>query len=224
MNVETNDRDELEPGKWVTFSPEENYAELATTDQTQITKTIWPSWNDGLPTEFRRMVWSPSFVLNGVCHREREYFVRLNLEWEAPRSVDSLKTNYKFLPSTHRSEWSGVYRIFSPEVAIGRCCGEDTTGTLYVGQAGSGKGRWSTLRSRMMSLAKGEHHVDAKWRLNEKTKKRYPWSGLKVQWSFTEDRTNYKGEQAPIAELAEAWLLTSYRDTFGEFPPWNERL
>jgi hypothetical protein len=36
-------------------------------------------------------------------------------------------------------------------------------------------------------------------------------------------RKNYKGEAESAAILDETWLLDCYYDSFGEYPPWNQK-
>jgi hypothetical protein len=127
------------------------------------------------------------------------------------------------LPSNKYSDqWSGVYRIFVPNKIIDRFCGKDGTGTLYIGKSGTGRLSWSTLRTRIKEIAGGKHHATRGWS-SKVIQQKYPWEALATEWAYTEMRTNYKGEKIPAASLAETWLLRSYNDSFGEYPPLNQK-
>ncbi|QHP66952.1 hypothetical protein EI171_05625 [Bradyrhizobium sp. LCT2] len=115
-------------------------------------------------------------------------------------------------------------RLFVEGQGIDRLLAQDPTGTLYIGMAGDGSGQWSIMRNRIMGLAKRRnHHVADRWFFNEKLERRFPWKTLMIQWAFTKRRTNYKGEETSGARGAESVLLSTYRDSFGEFPPMNEK-
>ena len=116
-----------------------------------------------------------------------------------------------------------VYRIFLPGTAIDRLCGKDPTGTLYLGLAGTGKKSWSILRNRVLCAAKGEHHAIRQWEWNDAIRKTFPQTSMTVEWAYTGMRQNYLGDAIHEAAIAESWLLLCYRDSFGEFPPLNER-
>jgi hypothetical protein len=137
--------------------------------------------------------------------------------------LSPLDGNFHLLPGNYKSEWSGVYRIFSPNTDIDRCCGKDPTGTLYVGMAGTRGGNWSILRTRIAAIAKRDHHTTENWAFSNVSRQKFPWETLAVEWAYTGSRPDHKGESVPAAILAERWLLGSYNDSFGEFPPWNQR-
>jgi hypothetical protein len=182
---------------------------------------IWPHWNEGVPTKLRRRVHSPAFKLGNVQHNERPYLETLEIAWQRSHLVETLKKNYNLLPSgRYSSQWSGVYRIFIPDTAIGRVCETDQTGTLYIGRAGSERG-WSILRGRLMQVAKREHHA-TRWWYSSPIGEKFPWSSVAVHWAFTPPRMNYKGETIPSSRMAESWLLWCYNDSFGEYPPLNQ--
>ena len=119
-------------------------------------------------------------------------------------------------------EKSGVYRIFSPNTIIDRCAGRDHTGTLYVGMAGEGKGNWSSLRTRISSITKGEHHIVSKW-AETVIQLKFPWESLSIEWAYTGRKSDDRGELRPQALRVERLLLHSYVKSFGEYPPWNEK-
>ncbi|HKV55630.1 MAG TPA: hypothetical protein VJN94_13430 [Candidatus Binataceae bacterium] len=181
---------------------------------------IWPHWAQGIPTKLRIKVYSPFFVSGRVTHKATERCISLNLEWNQPCDVSAIKKHS--LPGNYKDEWRGVYRIFVPNKAIPRCCGEDPTGTLYIGRAGSERG-WSILRTRVGVIAQRDHHTIRN--ANEVIRRIYPWNSLAVQWAYTVGKQfNYKGELIPEAPMAESWLLACYRDSYGELPLWNEKI
>jgi hypothetical protein len=104
---------------------------------------------------------------------------------------------------------------------IDRLCGKDPTGTLYLGRAGSERG-WSILRTRLMQVAKREHHATQCWGDNEQVRRKYPWETVAVDWTYTPHRLNDKGDSVPGSRMAEQWLLWCYNDSFGEYPPLNQ--
>ena len=190
----------------------------------QFPPNIWPNWAEGRPSKFRWTYYWASFRLGRVHHRPNQRTEALELKWQRPVLLSSLQKQPKaLLPSDHSYAWSGVYRIFQP-MAVPRFFGSDPTGTLYVGMAGTGKGNWSILRTRMREAATKTHHVTRQWSYgDDKLQSRYPWEDLYIEWAFTSVRRDTDGEEAPWANLAERWLLNTYRDSFGELPPLNER-
>jgi hypothetical protein len=120
---------------------------------------IWPHWSEGIPTKLRLKVSIDAFSRGNVYHKPVEKYETLELRWNAPHALSVLKNSYSRLPSARRGEWSGVYRIFSPDTTINRCCGKDPTGTLYIGRAGVRGRNWSILRTRIMSIVTGDHHA-----------------------------------------------------------------
>jgi len=216
------DDEEVEYGEWIVCDAETSLAEQNKVHPPEQMQELWPHWNDGVPRTFRRKLGSPSFHKGTVRHRYREYYVTIELDWNTPHSLPLLRNNYDLLPSTFTRHWSGVYRIFSPDTKIDRCCGQDPTGTLYIGQAGS-RGGWSILRTRIMAIVKGDHHATNKRSVNSVVREMFPWGSLAVEWAYTGERTNYKGETVAEAILAEGFLLSCYKQSYGELPPWNAR-
>jgi hypothetical protein len=116
-----------------------------------------------------------------------------------------------------------VYRVYVEGERIERLLGSDPTGTLYLGMAGEGQGKWSTLRTRILELAKRRNHQLAdRWHFSDQVEKRFPWKSLFIHWAYTK-RWVWQGEERSGARMAEANLLSCYRDSFGEFPPFNEK-
>jgi len=185
---------------------------------------IVPHWSEGVPTLIRRTGWTERFTKNRVTYDSRLWTKTVNYEWCSPRNLSELAEKYSRLPSTRQWEWSGVYRIFVEGQAIDRLLGKDPTGTLYVGMAGHGSRKWSIMRSRIMGLAtRRNHQVANRWFFSEKLEKRFPWKSMMIQWTFTDRLLNYNGEEISGAKGAESDLLHCYQNTFGEFPPFNEK-
>jgi hypothetical protein len=132
--TEQDDR-EIKYSKWYVFDAKASLAEEDKIRPPKKVEPIWPHWSEGVPTKLRIWASSPSFSLGAVRHRSRPFYESLELKWNAPCKLSLLKENYRLLPHSHTSEWSGVYRIFSLNTIIDRCCGKDPTGTLYLGQA-----------------------------------------------------------------------------------------
>ncbi|MBN8980533.1 MAG: hypothetical protein J0I29_04525 [Rhizobiales bacterium] len=220
-----DDEEEIEYGKLYVFTPESESKEVADSLQQRTPGDIWPNWSEGVPTKLRRKVGSPAFFKDGVSYEYREYYETVELEWNLSRKLFVLRDNYNLLPShKHRSQWSGVYRIFCPETTIDRFCGKDPTGTLYLGRAGNGGRNWSILRTRLMAIANKEHHATSHWfGFPNHVQEKFPWNSLAVEWAFTGQRMDHKGEPQHAAILAETWLLASYNDSYGEYPPLNQK-
>jgi hypothetical protein len=183
---------------------------------------IWPHWSQGVPTRFRRRITRPAFSKDDVYYQEAQHYVSLTLSWNEPCSLSYLRRDKLFLPGTHSKAWSGVYRLFAQDTTIDRSCGKDPTGTLYLGLAGSGRG-WSILRNRVSSIVNRDHHAFNHWHVSELVQQRFPLDCLAVRWAFTGKIVDHKGDSVPEAIRAEGFLLNSYNDSYGEYPPWNQR-
>jgi hypothetical protein len=180
---------------------------------------IWPQWSEGVPTKFHTKVGTPASY-----RPYREYWADLNLKWSRPYLLSFLEKNKQLLPSTNETEWSGVYRIFSPNTIIDRSCGKDQTGTLYLGLSGTGRKNWSILRNRINEIVKQKHNAFTHWHASEFVRQKFPWTSLSVEWAFTGKILDHKGDPQAEAIRAEGFLLNSYSDSFGEYPPWNIRV
>jgi hypothetical protein len=220
-----DDDDEIEYGKLYVHTPTTNLDEIGSLlplkgDDGE----LWPHWSEGVPKKLRRKLSSDPFTLGNVRHHYREYFAAVEFKWNDRHKLSFLRENYNYLPSGgDESEWSGVYRIFLPDMAIDRFCGKDPTGTLYLGRAGGVGRNWSILRTRIMAIAKREHHATRSWDYNEVIRNKYPWESLAIEWAYTGKSLDYKGETVATAPLAEAWLLICYNDSYGELPPLNQK-
>ena len=177
---------------------------------------IWPHWSEGVPKRLRLKVYDREL--------RQEYYETLELKWRGGNRLSSLRgRSNSLLPSNkYGSEWSGVYRIFLPDTTIDRFCGKDPTGTLYIGLAGAGVMSRSILNTRIRSIIKKEHHATNAWRYNDEIRKKYPWDALAVGWAFTRVVLNAKSKNVGPMQ-AESWLLNCYNDSFGEYPPLNQK-
>lgn len=219
------DDEEIKYGDWNVYDAETVLAEERRKESNSAVETadIWPNWSEGVPKRLRRTGWGPSFFIGTVHHRSRLDTDTLELNWNRAYPLTFLEKNKHLLPGDYTNQWSGIYRIFSPDTTISRCCSEDPTGTLYLGRAGSRGRNWSILRTRIQSILNQRHHAITNRWLSSAMKKKYPWASLAVEWAFTGKRLNYKGEPVPEAIMAERWLLSCYRDSYGELPPLNEK-
>jgi hypothetical protein len=216
-------KDNLRKGEWKVFTAKDTLAEEKTV-RPQGRKLIPPHWSDGVPTKFCKQVYCPAFYQGRVHHEAIKKLTSLELTWENSYTLSHLRKNDHLLPRNYTSEWSGVYRIFSPNTTIHRCCGSDPTGTLYLGLACSRGRNWSILRTRIHQVVYQRHHVIENWNRNKALTQRYTWDSLAVQWAFTNrERLYYKGEAVAEAIMAEHWLLACYNDSFGKYPPWNQK-
>jgi hypothetical protein len=219
------DQDDIEIGygEEVSLDASSFLAEIKKVYPTQQAGEIWPHWTEGVPTQFRKQVWGDRFSSGKVHHQPVTFPLALDLEWNGPHFLAQLKNNSLHLPADYTSKWSGVYRIFAPNTAIGRCCGEDPTGTLYVGCAASRGRNWSILRTRIQAILSGSHHAMEKWYSSDVLRRNFPRECLAIEWAFTGSRVDYTGKSVPDVLLAERWLLWSYNDSYGEYPPWNQK-
>jgi hypothetical protein len=222
MWTEAHEKD-LAYGEWHNCTPQE----LAVENRlypAERGEEIEPRWSEGVPSRMRRLCGSPDFFKDGVYHRYRPYYRSVDLCWGGVYFLSWLKANKAYLPSAKYSrQWSGVYRLSVEGMTIPRCCGSDTTGTLYVGRGGTGRRNSSILQNRVKALVDGKHEALNNWRCIDLVRKKYPWESLAVQWAFTGRSLNYKAEDVAEAEFAESFLLGSYNEAFGELPPWNLR-
>jgi hypothetical protein len=219
--TEENDQ-ELQLGKWHSYT-----AKTTKVEDSHIRPLgeleIWPDWSEGVPTLLRPESYSPAFNLNGVFHRSRFYYPTIRFSWNAPYRLADVDRDRTLLPSDFQREWSGIYRLFLADKAVNRCGGIDPTGTLYIGCANAtSKKNWSTLRTRIGALVSGNHHVASKGGLS-RTLQGTAWSDLTVSWTFTGTTTDHQGRAVSEAVYAERWLLWCYRDSFGEYPPLNDK-
>jgi hypothetical protein len=223
------DDHEVEYGRWQVCTAKSTHFELAKVDRSLVGEEIWPHWSDGVPTKLRKKVVCAPFWLKGVEHRAVRHYPSIELRWNKSNTLSKLCRNSDLLPSSsYQDEWSGIYRIFSPDRTIDRCAGKDPTGTLYLGRAGGKGGNWSILRTRIMQILRREHHAINNWSFSTVLQQKYPWESLALEWTYTDlarrrERFFQNQEPFPEAQMGERWLLQCYKDSFGELPPWNEK-
>lgn len=120
-------------------------------------------------------------------------------------------------PPTCRPQ-SGVYRLIAlsssgSPIAIPRACGDDYSGTLYIGQAGSLEGRVNELRKTLDPRWKSGSHGAGKLFLGTPALvEKYPTDKLATKWALCD--SPWETEQR---------LLTTYAIQFGEGPPLNRQ-
>jgi hypothetical protein len=211
------DDKEIEYGKWHSYTAKTILAEEHKIRPPQELGE-WPRWGDSPPIRLSRKLGSPEFKLGSVWHRYIEYYDVLDFVWSRSYTLSQLENKY-YLPNHS----SGVYRLFAPNKSIDRCCGKDTSGTLYLGCAGT-KRNWSNLRTRISDLVSGKHNAISNVQCNEIVQQLFPPDTLAVHWAYMGKRKTYNAEKnEPAALLGETWLLACYHDTFGEYPPWNQK-
>lgn len=62
-----------------------------------------------------------------------------------------------------------------------------------------------------------------KFGFSDVLRQKFPRESIAIEWAFTGNRVDYTGKSVPNVLLAEGWLLSSYNDSFGEYPPWNQK-
>lgn len=117
--------------------------------------------------------------------------------------------------------YCGVYRLIglasendvSKPAALSRVCAQDTTGTLYIGEAGNLSGRLNQLR-RSLRSHRGERSHHAASILRDTPLLDFPTIKLAVGMLFTGKSTG----------LVESHLMKAYINSFGDTPPLNYRI
>jgi len=112
----------------------------------------------------------------------------------------------------------GVYRVFgiaeetraNTPAPIGRVCGEDIYGTLYIGKSGWLNERLNQFRRSLES--EKTHLAAVAWRNCETLKRRFPLSKLGVGLLST---------NVNMEAVVEFDLIRAYLNTFGDTPPLN---
>jgi hypothetical protein len=116
--------------------------------------------------------------------------------------------------------YTGVYRLFaldtegdiSRPATLNRVCGQDESGTLYIGESNDLGRRLNELRRSAGRRREGSHGAIAM--LRRITSLNYPVAKLGLAVLFTGLRT----------KAIERDLLWAYMNTFGDTPPLNYRL
>jgi hypothetical protein len=125
------------------------------------------------------------------------------LDWKS-----CLLENAYFGKKDHR--YCGVYRLIglategdlTRPATLNRLCGQDTTGTLYIGQA-------SSLDTRLNQLRQGSHNAIRM--LRSVPLLQFPSKRLAVAFLFT----------GLAARSVERDLIKAYMNSFGDTPPLN---
>jgi hypothetical protein len=115
----------------------------------------------------------------------------------------------------------GVYRLIALEsegdltmpAVLNRICGQDTTGTLYIGEAKNLSNRLNQLR-RSARSHRPEHSHGAIGMLRQIPILNFPVNKLGVAFLFTGSHTTG----------VERDLIHAYMNSFGDTPPLNYRL
>jgi hypothetical protein len=120
----------------------------------------------------------------------------------------------------------GVYRLIALGDAgaaanLQRMCGNDETGTLYIGM----EGKTFSDRSRLTKLVRSlrpprhgglvynnEHHAGHRLRRHPVLSQKFPSEKLAITWCYSDQPAR-----------AEAMLLDAYFASFGDTPPLNRR-
>ena len=135
------------------------------------------------------------------------------LSWEF-HSIDS-----RHFSAKHHGG-CGVYRLIAlaseddltKPATLNRVCGQDTTGTLYIGEAGDLSTRLNKLRrSALVRSFRFERSHGAINMLRKIPVLNYPPNKLAVALCFTD----------PLTNLIEQHLIYAYINSFGEMPPLN---
>lgn len=222
MCAEVDDT-EAESGEWE-FSLAQELEHEKRRNPSTVPPDIIPNWSEGVPTLIRRSGWTERFTKNRVTYESRLVTNTVKYDWRPAKNLSQLAEKSGGLPSLHRLEWSGVYRVFIEDEGIDRLLGKDPTGTLYLGMAGDGSLKASIMRTRIMNLAtRRNHQVADRWLFSKTLSTRFPWKSLAIQWAFTRPYIIYTGDEISGAKVAESDLLHCYRNTFGELPPLNEK-
>jgi hypothetical protein len=136
------------------------------------------------------------------------------LSWE----THSIEDGY-FSAKNHG--FCGVYRLIAlasegdiPKPAsLNRVCGQDTTGTLYIGEAGNLSNRLNQLRRSARSDRPERSHGAIRM-LRQISLLDFPPNRLRVALLFT----------VPQTRMVERHLIEAYINSFGDAPPLNYSL
>jgi hypothetical protein len=124
---------------------------------------------------------------------------------------------------------AGVYRLIGlndagKPASLDRICGNDRTGTLYIGCEGKNfavRSRLSKLvrslreprgRGRGVHIYNEEHNAGSRLRRHPILSQRFPVSKLAITWCYSAE-----------CYLAERALLDAYFASFGDTPPLNRK-
>jgi hypothetical protein len=140
------------------------------------------------------------------------YDVCSDLDWEM--HLDLLDGSS--FGNTHHG-YCGVYRLIGLQssvqpATISRACGQDRTGTLYIGQAGDLSMRLNQLRRTLISRTERSHKTAHMLRITPL--RQFLPDKLAVSLLFTGTNT----------ARIENDLILAYINTFGDTPPLNYKV
>lgn len=118
----------------------------------------------------------------------------------------------------------GIYEIrlvrsLGSPIPIPRFCARDSTGVIYIGRSGLKRQQTGrTISHRLAEFLRGPHRAGRKYKRFE--------AALRQLMMFRQHRLEVRGLFLPDDQigLREAKRLCSYRDKFGELPPFNSSL
>jgi hypothetical protein len=164
-------------------------------------------------------------LLHGL--REGELIEALSIQEMPPWKAICEQLSWKnrllgtgYFSAKHYAFW-GVYRLIALEqpgdlsrpAKLARVCGEDSTGTLYIGEASDLSLRLNQMRrTARRRRSEGSHSAISMLRRIKRLD--YPEEKLGISFMFT-DR---------LTRAIESDLLQAYINSFGEMPPLNYRL
>ena len=133
---------------------------------------------------------------------------RISLNWSPPLPIEAEWEFGLKLPP-------GVYRLVADDRIIHRVCGEDSSGTLYIGMsANTLDGRVCELRKALnrKKYSSKNHKAGTLYRDTEPLTQKFPLEILRTTWATTIG--------AGPRQL-EADIIAAYVSEFGEPPPLN---
>jgi hypothetical protein len=115
--------------------------------------------------------------------------------------------------------YCGVYRLIglaadddvTKPATLNRVCGQDTTGTLYIGHAGRLNERLNQLRRSLLSRHENSHGAIGALLSVTELASRFPPNRLAISLLYTGIRPRF----------VEGTLIGAYRNAFGDTPPLN---
>ena len=170
-------------------------------------------------------------LLNVWNHNEKTSLTGAGLQYLSIREMPSWDMICFFMPwkryllgsgyfDKERFGYTGVYRLIALEVkdditkpaTLNRVCGQDMSGTLYIGEAIDLSRRLNQLRRTAEGRRERSH--GAVIMLRQITALDYPPAKLGIALMFTGYRT----------KDIERDLICAYMNTFGDTPPLNYKL
>ena len=106
---------------------------------------------------------------------------------------------------------AGVYRLVAQGQTVRRACGDDNSGTLYIGKADALDARVCSLRATLRpDFVSATHGAGLLFNATRVLVDRYPLETLATTWAAT-------------SEPSKCWagLIDAYLKEFGDAPPLN---